>query len=100
MANNGDATQSDAGKQALISSVVRVVADLTSIGMLSSPNRVKVEKRSGGGNRTMCMVKLNGPRPEGGGGIQDEGTPVLGDYVRLPDTHDTPAQGHAGSLEI
>ena len=47
----------------------------------------------------MCVVEMDGPRPEGGGRVEDKSAPVFRDYIGLTDTRHAPSQGHTGGLE-
>ena len=96
MADKGDATNLDVREGAFKGRVVRAVAQLAGVGLLGDPARFEVEERGGGRNGSMCMVEMDGPRPEGGGGVKDKSASVLGDNFGLPDAGYAPTQGDAG----
>ena len=47
----------------------------------------------------MRVVEMDGPGPEGGGGVENKSALVFGDYFSLTDTRHVPTQGDTGGLK-
>ena len=47
----------------------------------------------------MRVVEMDGPRPEGGGRVEDKSASVFRDYLGLTDTRHVPSQGDTGRLK-
>ena len=49
--------------------MVRAVTYLTGVGLLGNPSRLEIEEGGSGRDRTMHMVEMDGPQPNGGEGV-------------------------------
>lgn len=85
VANNGNATKLNEGEGTFYSSMVGTIADLACIGLLGNPTWLEVEEGGGRRDRTMGMIKLGGPGPVSGGGVQSKSATILGNDICLSD---------------